>query len=368
MKKVNVYIPHGLIIVIAISMISSSCSKKNNVKPNPVTIYTVSTLAGSGTAGSNDGTGTVASFTSPSALAVSSTGVLYVGDFGNSIVRTINLTSGSVTTVAGTGVQGLLNGPALSAEFNGTANIVFDKNGNLYVADEQNNVIRKISNTGSVTTVAGAGVSGYLDGPAVTAEFNHPEGMVVDANGDIYVVESANNDIRKITMSTGMVSTYAGTGASAFNDGPVSSAAFHSPYGITMDGAGNMYVADIVNNRIRKITISTNTVSTFAGSGSQGLTNGSAATAAFYYPAGVAFDSKGNLYVAELRNNTIRKIAADGTVSTYAGNGTQGSADGPASSASFHQPIGLTFDSNDNLYVADELNNKIRKVTATVQQ
>jgi sugar lactone lactonase YvrE len=366
MKNINIYKAKSILVAIAITVLSSSCSKKAAEKPAPKpTVYTVSTLAGSGSPGAVNGTGTAASFTSPSGLAVSSGGVLYVGDFGNSLVRTINLTSGAVTTVAGTGTQGLLNGSALSAEFNGTANIIFDKSGNLFVADEQNNVIRKISSAGTVTTVAGAGISGYLDGPVGTAEFNHPEGMVIDANGDIYVVESANNDVRKITMSTGMVSTYAGTGVAGLTNGPVASATFHSPYGITMDVSGNLYVADIVNNCIRKITVSTNTVSTFAGSGTQGLTNGPAATATFYFPAGVAFDSKGNLYVGEIRNNTIRKIATDGTVSTYAGNGAQGSTDGPAASASFYQPIGLTFDSNDNLYIADEYNNKIRKVTAS---
>ena len=207
----------------------------------------------------------------------------------------------------------------------------------------------------------------YNDGPATTAEFDHPEGLVLDSKGDLFVAESNNNDIRMIVLSTGSVSTYAGNGIGAYKNGTAISAEFHSPYGLAIDASDNIYVGDIVNNRIRKIDAATQMVTTFAGSGAQGLTNGSATTATFYFPCGLAFDSKGNLYVAEIRNNTIRKIATDGTVSTYAGNGSKGAVDGPAASASFYQPIGIRFDSKDNLYVADEYNNKIRKVTVTQQ-
>ncbi len=355
-----------LIFAIAIGFGIFSCGK-STVKPKTQTqtIFTVTTLAGSGTAGTANGTGTAASFSSPSGVAISSGGTLYVADFGNSLVRTVNTSTGAVVGFAGTGVQGFLNGAAASAKFNGSANIVFDKSGNLFIADEQNNAIREVSASGNVTTVAGSGVSGYLDGPASTAQFNHPEGMVFDASGNLYVVESANNVVRKINLSTSTVSTYAGStaGTAGFNNGTLSAATFHSPYGIAMDASGNMYVADIVNNCVRKITVSTGVVSTFAGSGAQGLTNGPAASATFYYPAGVAFDSKGNLYIAELRNNTIREVSTTGTVTTYAGTGAQGATDGLAAAATFYQPIGLTFDSNDNLYIADEYNNKIRKVT-----
>ena len=188
---------------------------------------------------------------------------------------------------------------------------------------------------------------------------------MADSKGNLFVAESNNNDIRKIVIATGAVSTYAGDGAGAFKDGAALSAEFHSPYGLAIDASDNIYVGDIVNNRVRKIDASTGMVSTFAGSGAQGLTNGAALSATFYFPCGLAFDSKGNLYVGEIRNYTIRKIATDGTVTTYAGNGAKGDVDGPAASASFYQPIGLRFDSNDNLYVADEYNNKIRKVTET---
>jgi hypothetical protein len=348
--------------VIAVSTVLFSCSKGSKSSP---TIVTVSTLAGSGQASYQDGIGVAASFNNPSAVAVSSSGLLYVGDWYNNLIRTIDVSTATVSTFAGTGAQGFVNGSAATAEFWGTANIVFDKLGNLFVADEENNVIREVSVGGTVTTLAGSGAQGYQDGPAASAEFYHPEGMVFDANGDMYVVDGANEVIRKITMLTGMVSTYAGTGAFGYNDGPVASAIFASPYGITIDGSGNLYVADIANNRIRKITVSTGMVSTFAGSGAQGLINGPATSAAFYYPGACIFDPQGNMYISELRNNTIRKVTPAGIVSTYAGNGGQGATDGPDSVATFHQPLGLAIDAHGTLYVADEYNSLIREITVT---
>jgi serine/threonine-protein kinase len=351
-----------MLILATAPMAFSSCSKKDTTKPTTPAVLTVSTVAGSTTAGHQDGTGAAAGFYYASGLAIGSDGILYVGDFANSLVRKINLTTSVVTTFAGTGAAGYADGSLTTAIFNGTANIVFDKSGNLYVADEENNMIREITTAGNVVTVAGSGVQGGTDGIGTAATFFHPEGMVIDASGNMYVADN-NCTIRKINLSTKQVTTYAGTGVRGFNDGPVASAQFSSPYGLAMDANGDIYVGDIVNNRIRKITVSTGTVSTYAGSGAQGLSNGAASSATFFYPCGVAFDSKGNLYVAELRNNTIRKIATDGTVSTYAGTGAQGSANGPATSATFWQPIGLVIDASGNIYVADEYNNEIRKIS-----
>lgn len=287
---------------------------------------------------------------------------MFVGDFANSLVRKINVSTGAVTTFAGTGAAGFADGTLTTAVFNGTANIVFDKSGNLYIADEENNRIREITTGGNVVTIAGSGAQGAADGVGTAATFNRPEGMVIDAGGNMYVADN-NNTIRKINLSTKQVTTYAGTGVRGFHDGPVASAQFSSPYGLAMDANGDIYVGDIVNNRIRKITVSTGTVSTFAGSGAQGLTNGSALSATFYFPCGVAFDSGGNLFVAELKNNTIRKISTDGTVSTYAGTGVAGSANGPASAATFSQPIGIVVDGSGNVFVADEYNNEIREIS-----
>jgi hypothetical protein len=181
-------------------------------------------------------------------------------------------------------------------------------------------------------------------------------------NGSLYVADGHNNVIRKINLSTGTVSTYAGTGTAGFGNGAIGAATFNDPYGMAIDAAGNLYVADIKNNCIRKITIASGTVSTFAGSGTQGLTNGSAASATFYYPLGCAFDSGGNMYVADTYNNVIRKISAAGTVTTFAGTGAQGSTDGPASSATFNFPIGVAISGN-GVYIADTHNNTIRKIT-----
>jgi sugar lactone lactonase YvrE len=350
------------LFVSSIFLFISSCSKSGGGGSGKSSADAVTTVAGTGSQGAANGTGTAASFTYPSALAFGGT-TLYVGDFGNSLVRTINVSSGAVATFAGTGTAGLLNGAAASAEFNGTANIAFDAQGDLFVADEENNVIREISSAGTVTTVAGSGVEGYQDGAASTAEFDYPEGIVVDGSGNLYVADGHNAVIRKITISTGMVSTYAGTaGSTGFTNGALATATFDSPYGLALDGSGNIYVTDIQNNCIRKITVSTGMVSTYAGTGAQGLVNGPAATATFYYPLGITFDSNGNLYVSDTYNNVIRKVSASGTVTTFAGTGTAGSANGTAATATFNFPIGIAV-SGDGIYVADTHNNLIRKIT-----
>lgn len=358
MKKINI----TLLSLATVAMGFYACSKKSSVKPVVQQVLTVSTLAGSTTVGHQDGTGVAAGFNNASSVAIGPDGALYVGDWANNLIRKVNLTTTAVTTFAGSGAAGHVDGAVASAVFNGTANIVFDKSGNLYVADEENNMIREITTAGNVVTIAGNGTQASVDGVGTAASFNHPEGMVLDANGNLYVADN-NNTIRKVNLATQQVTTYAGTGVRGYTDGPVASAQFSSPYGLAMDANGNIYVGDIVNNRIRKITVSTGVVSTFAGSGQQGLTNGAALSATFYFPCGLAFDSKGNLFVAELKNNAIRKIATDGTVSTYAGTGQKGAVDGPATTASFSQPIGLTVDGSGNVYVADEYNNEIRKIS-----
>jgi sugar lactone lactonase YvrE len=350
-----------LILATAVSFIFYSCSKGGSGSGTKTSSAMVSTFAGSGTAGAANGTGTSAAFTYPSSI-VYADGGLYIGDFGNNLIRTINLSTVAVTTVAGTGVAGLLNGPVTSAEFNGTANIVFDGSGDLFIADEENNVIREISSSGIVTTIAGTGTAGYQDGAAASAQFDYPEGMVFDAAGNLYVADGHNNVIRKINISTATVSTYAGTGTAGFTNGALTSASFNDPYGMTIDASGNLYVTDIQNNSIRKITVSSGMVSTFAGTGTVGLTNGPATNATFYYPLGCTFDSDNNMYVSDTYNNVIRKISASGTVTTVAGTGTSGLTNGAAASATFNFPIGLVVNGN-GIYVADTHNNVIRKIT-----
>ncbi len=361
------HFPLRLIIGGALAAAIFSCAK-STPKKSTTTVLTVSTLAGTGNTGAVNGIGTAASFNNPSALALGSAGLL-VGDWGNSLVRAINLGTSAVSTFAGTGTLGLVNGPAASAEFNGTAAIALDKQGNLFISDEENQVIREVTAAGNVITVAGTpGVIGLNNGPAATATFYHPDGIAIDANGDLYIADNQNQVIRKITMSTGMVSTYAGTGAVGLNNGAVATATFNSPYGLTLDGNGDLYVAEPGNCVIRKITVSTSMVSTYAGAGTHGYADGPAAAAQFNAPIACVFDGGGDLYVSDFFNNVIRKISSGGaTVSTYAGSATAGATDGPAASASFNHPIGLALDANGALYVADEHNSKIRKISLVTQ-
>jgi len=358
MKSVNYH--RHLLLFMSIGILFLSCTKSgggSTAKTN-----TVSTIAGSVSAGAGDGVGGAASFTYPSAIVTAGASTMFIGDFGNNLVRSVTLSTNTVNTFAGTVTPGFLNGPAASAKFRGTANLVFDVSGNLFVADEENHMIREITTAGNVITVAGTGTAGYKDGAAASAQFNGPEGMVFDASGNLYVADGHNNVIRKINIASATVSTYAGTGAVGFTNGVIASATFNSPYGMATDASGNIYVTDVVNNAIRKITVSTGTVSTFAGTGAKGLANGPAASATFYYPLGCFFDSGGNMYVSDTYNNVIRRISSTGNVTTFAGTGVAGSADGPASTASFDFPIGITVSGN-GIYVTDTHNNEIRKIT-----
>ena len=368
---------------------------------------TVTTLAGSSTSGEVDDVGPVAKFASPYGLTVDAAETnLYVADSGNNTIRALLLASNTVTTLAGSSsTVGSTNGVGGVARFNGPEFTAPDGLGNLYVADSGNNVIRKIDATGNVTTFAGtAGVSGSTDGAALgTALFNSPAGLAVDGSGNIYVSDNGNRTIRKITLTpTVTVSTFAGTaGANGSADGTGPAAQFAGPLGLAVDGAGNVYVADQPNQTIRLITPS-GVVTTFAGlARGSGYVDGSIGVARFNNPWDVAVDSSGNVYVADRSNQALRKITPAGVVSTvlYEGNlalgvgvdaagtvyatgsigvvfkitsaGTitaigglapnSGSADGVGPAARFASPFGVRVDSAGNVYVADTGNNTIRK-------
>ena len=320
----------------------------------------VSTLAGSGSWGSSDGTGSAASFTSPTGVAVDGSGNVYVADAGNNKIRKVS-PSGVVSSLAGSGSQGSSDGTGSAASFYHPSGVAVDGSGNVYVADADNNKIRKVSPSGVVSTLAGSGSSGSTDGTGSSASFNGPCGVAVDGSGNVYVADHYNHKIRKVSPS-GVVSTLAGSGSIGSADGTGGDASFFFPYGVAVDGSGNVYVADADNNKIRKVSPS-GVVSTLAGSGGYGSADGTGSAASFNRPYGVAVDGSGNVYVADGGNNTIRKVSPSGVVSTLAGSGSWGSSDGTGGAASFNQPTGVAVDGSGNVYVADQNNNKIRKVS-----
>jgi hypothetical protein len=275
-------------------------------------------------------------------------------------VPTLALFAGDASTL------GSLDGTGSAARFNGASGVATDSAGNVYVADTANHTIRKITPAGVVTTLAGtAGSSGSTDATGAAARFNSPRGVATDSAANVYVADTGNNTIRKITP-TGVVTTLAGTaGSSGSTDTAGGSPLFNSPRGIASDGAGTLYVADSGNSTIRKIT-PTGTVTTLAGTaGSAGSTDATGVAASFRSPTGVAIDSANNVYVADTNNHTIRKITAAGAVTTLAGTaGIASSADGIGAAARFNSPMAVATDNALNVYVADTSNNTIRKVTA----
>ena len=340
---------------------------------------TVSTLAGSGSfytdrfvfGGFADGPGTVAQFSTPVGMAIDGSGNVYVADPGNNRIRKIT-PEGTVTTLAGSGTAGFADGAATVAQFKGPEGVAVDGSGNVYVADTTNNRIRKVTSEGMVTTLAGSGLSGSFNGTGNAAFFAYPKGVALDAAGNVYVADTYTDEIRKVTAS-GVVTTLAGS-TQGYADGIGTAAKFNFPGSVTVDGAGNVYVADCKNNRIRKVTPE-GTVTTLAGSGTAGFADGAATVAQFKGPFGVSVDGYGNVYVADSDNHRIRKVTPDGMVTTLAGGGggldiygvpIGGYADGSGTTAQFAYPFGIAVDGSGNVYVADSYNNRIRKVTPAV--
>ncbi|MDR3681731.1 MAG: T9SS type A sorting domain-containing protein [Flavipsychrobacter sp.] len=270
-----------------------------------------------------------------------------------------------VTTFAGNYTTGYTDDTGTNAAFNWPISIIFDKHMNMYVADADNNMVRKIITPNTVTSFAGNGTAGITDDTGTAARFNHPLGIAIDTAGNVYVTDSKNNTIRKITPA-GRVTTFAGSGLVGNNDGPGATATFNYPNGLAVDDTGNVYVADSKNNMIRKIT-PVGYVSTLAGNLTAGSNNDTGIKASFNYPTGVAIDKSGNLFVADETNNMIRKISPAGIVVTIAGSGIAGSADDTGIAATFSEPYGITIDSSGSLYVAEIGNDIIRQITPTRQ-
>jgi sugar lactone lactonase YvrE/pimeloyl-ACP methyl ester carboxylesterase len=327
----------------------------------------VTTLAGSaGPSGSADGTGSAARFFDPVGVAVDSVGNVFVADYGNNTIRKVTA-AGVVTTLAGSaGSSGSADGTGSTARFFWPSGVALDSAGSLLVADWANNTIRKVTAAGVVTTLAGsAGSSGSADGTGSAARFSGPEGLAVDSADNVFVADEGNDTIRKVTWA-GVVTTLAGSAlAQGSADGTGSAARFFQPEGVAVDGVGDVFVADFFNSTIRKVT-SAGLVTTLAGSaGNFGSADGTGSAARFFYPQGLAVGSAGNVFVADTQNHTIRKVTLTGVVTTLAGKaGNSGTADGTGSAARFCYPAGLAVDSAGNAFVADNGNNTIRKVTA----
>jgi sugar lactone lactonase YvrE len=330
----------------------------------------IRTVAGNGMFGfSGDGLpASGASLRSPVGVGVDGAGNLFIADTTNKRIRKVD-PSGIITTVAGNGTGGFSGdgGPATGASLFPTG-VAVDAAGNLFIADEGNNRIRKVDRTGIITNVAGNGSRGFSGdgGPATSASLAQPFGVAVDGAGTLFIAGEGSR-IRKVDP-TGIISTVAGNGTFGFSGdgGPATGASLGSPTGVAVDGAGNLFIADIDNNRIRKVD-RTGIISTVAGNGLCCFSGdgGPATGASLAAPFGVAVDGAGNLFIADSNNQRIRKVDPSGIITTVAGNGTFGfSGDGgPAISASLAFPFGVTADATGNLFIADTENNRVRKVT-----
>jgi sugar lactone lactonase YvrE len=323
-----------------------------------------------GNPGTADGTGAIARFDDPAGVATDGAGNLFVVDFVASTVRQVVLATGQVTTLAGTAFRsGAADAVGAAAQFEGPQGVAADGAGNVYVADTGNETIRKIVvGTGQVTTIAGSpGAVGSADGVGPAARFAEPVGLALDGAGSLYVADSGNNVIRKIVLATGQVTTFAGT-AGFFGqsmDGTGAAAVFDFPTGLALDPAGNLYVSDRFDSTIRKIVVATTDVTTIAGMHeSPGSADGVGAAASFDEPWGLALDGAGDLFVADSGSSTVRKIAlASAQVTTVAGQvGKFGGADGTGSAALFGFAEGLAADALGNVYVADTNESSIRKI------
>lgn len=324
---------------------------------------TVSTVAGSGTQGLVNGPALSAQLNSPRGQALDAQGNLYIADTNNNVIRRVDAQTGQTTTFAGNGTFGYVDGGAAAAQFRGPRTVLVKPDGTLLVADTGNNAIRQVDANGIVTTVAG-GVAGYLDGPGLVARFAGPVGMALDNIGNVYVTDINNFLVRKIqtdAIGNATVSTFAGSGVRGHLDGPAGTARFLDPQAIAADASSNLYVADRAGHRIRLITPA-GQVSTLAGTGTAGYQDGPVATALLSSPVGVIVAANGTVYVADRDNYRLRAISSTGQVSTLAGTGIDGFADGPATTAQLGICYQLNLDATGRLYAADLSNHRIRRL------
>ena len=340
----------------------------------------ITTVAGDGGYGSSGDGGLAvnAELESPEQIAVETTGNIKLPDSYVGVVRKVVASTGIITTIAGTGTEGYSGdgGQATSAQLNTPMAIALDAAGNVYVADSQSNRIRKITvSTGVITTIAGTGTAGYSGdgGPSTSAQINYPLGVTFDSAGNLYIADTQNNVVREVAASTGIITTVAGNSFSGYSGdgGPATSAQLWGPESIAFDSSGNLYIADSYNQVIREVNHSSGTISTIAGNRTAGYTgdNGPATSAELNYPYAISVDATGNVYISDYANFVIRMVSPTGIITTVAGNGTSGfSGDGgPATSAQLSYPHGVALDSAGNLYIGDCGNHRVRVIGGASQ-
>ena len=336
----------------------------------------------------NGGPATAAQLNTPTCAVMDSAGNLYIGDVGANTIRKVAAATGIISIYAGSGIQGYSGdgGPAVSASMYGPTACALNSAGDLYVAEAGNNIVRKIAaSTGIITTAAGTGSgegcsAGSFEGDgglATAAQLFCPYGVAVDSAGDLFISDAGNQRVREVNGSTGIITTIAGTGKYGYfgNGGAATSAVLGNPQQLALDGSGNLYIAEQGANVIARVNLSTGVISTVAGIGTigpgvifsgstDGGDGGPATKAQLSFPQGVALDAAGNIFIADSNNQRVREVnASTGIITTVAGTTTGYSGDGgPATQAQLHNPWGLFFDASGNLYVADAGNGVVRKV------
>jgi sugar lactone lactonase YvrE len=341
---------------------------------------TVITVAGVGPIG--DGApATSARLAFPMGLALDSAGNLFISDSIHQRVRRVDAESGVITTVAGFGEDGFSGdgGPAVNAKLSSPRAVAVDRAGNLFISDLYNHRVRRVdAATGVITTVAGTSKVGFFfsgrggDGdPAIEAQLDSPRGLVVDSAGNLFIAGGNDARVRRVDAVTGIITTVAGNGERGFggDGGPASKALLSVPHGLTMDAAGNLFITDLGNQRVRRVDADTGIITTVAGNGERGFggDGGPATSALLHTPSGVAVDAAGNLFIAELNNRRVRRVdAVTGVITTVAGTGEEGfrGDGGPATDAVLHSPVAVAIDSRGNLLIADQLKVRVRRVDA----
>ncbi|MGA3238396.1 MAG: protease pro-enzyme activation domain-containing protein [Bryobacteraceae bacterium] len=367
--KAELYSPTGVAVDAAGDLYIAD--RYNNRVRKVAASGTITTVAGNGSYGNTGDGGAAASatFRYPEGVAVDSSGNLYIADSGNARIREVNA-AGSISTFVGgavndggLGVFGLLNQPS---------GVARDNAGNTYVADTNNNRVRKVAADGTIATVAGTGATGFAgdSGAAVSAQLNAPQGLALDSSGNLYIVDASNYRVRKVD-SSGNITTVAGNGkccGHTGDGGPATSAEIGTPYGLSVDASGNLYITDTDNNVVREVAVS-GTITTVAGNGTYGYSGdgGPATNAAMRDPWAVAVDASGNLYIADRYNLRIRMVSTSGTITTVAGNGSccYGGDGGAATKAELYYPTGVAVDASGELYIADFYNDRIRRVDSS---